>query len=367
VTEICGSINLHDYGASLLPKLRAGWDDLLKTQFQQPSFLQGPEYFDHLATMQHSANIFLATMDNGETELVGLVPVRKMPVALDFCIGHTCFASARFRGLRVLGGNIIWPTNDQLHVHLMEKLVVQFPEVEVVQFSGVKTDSPIWKLLTKCPEIASRFDVYIPYGIRQCINTHIPDQLDQYLANIGSKKRYNLTRQLKQFAKNNQDQLELKRIESTDDVFYLTESIDHSKLATENGLAMRNQELMDLANRGLLLSYVLISHNRPYAFALGHRYQTTLFVHKFWHDRNFDIYSPGACLHYLMMQDIITNKLAHRIDYGFGMPQHGAGRANYVEERANVLLFKKQPRSKLCILAHSQLQRAVNAVKLWIK
>lgn len=365
--QLHGSVNLYDYGASLLPKLRAGWDDLLKIHAEQSSFLQGPEYFDHLAAMQDSANIYLATINFGETKLAGLIPVRKMPTALDFCAGHTRFASAKFRGLQVLGGNVLWPAYDQLHLHLMDELTAQFPEVEVVQFSGVKTDSPIWTSLTKCPEIAERFHVYVPHGVRQCLSTPIPDRLDDYLGNLGAKKRYNLNRQLKQFAKFSQDLLELKRIESTRDVVHLLEPIIHSQLATGGGSHMSNHELTDLASRGLLLSYVLMSRNRPCAFAFGHRYRNTLFVHKFWHDRSFDFFSPGTLLHYLMMRDIITNKLARRVDYGFGMPQHGAERINLVEGRANVLLFKKRSRSKLYILLHSQFHQAIRGVKLWIK
>ena len=362
-TEVRGAVRLYDYDASLSPELRAGWDGLLKIPNEQPSFLQCPEYFDHLATTQHKDNIYLATMGCGETELVGLVPVRKMPTVLDFCAGHKRFALARFQGLHVLGGNVRWPTSDQLHVRLMDELVMQFPEVDVIQISGVRTDSPIWALLTKCPEIAEKFHVYVPHGVRQCLTTPIPNQLGEYLGKIGAKKRYNLNRQLKQFAGYSQDHLELKRIESARDVVHLHEPIVKWQFATGASTRMSYHELTDLADRDLLLSYVLMSRNRTCAFAFGHRYRNTLFVHKIWHDRTLDAFSPGATLHHLMMQDIITHQLARCVDYGFGMPRYGAASTNLVDERATVLLFKKRLSNRSIILLHSQFHRAIEGAK----
>jgi CelD/BcsL family acetyltransferase involved in cellulose biosynthesis len=79
--------------------------------------------------------------------------------------------------------------------------------------------------------------------------------------------------------------------------------------------------MMDLAERGLLLSYMLNIGGRPCALASGTRFKDTQVVHCFRHDAQIAHLSPGTVLQTLMMKDLIENKLARRIDYGFGEPR----------------------------------------------
>jgi len=125
--------------------------------------------------------------------------------------------------------------------------------------------------------------------------------------------------------------------------------------------AIPDRELADLAQRGLLLSYVLTADGAPCALALGTRYGSTHLVHMFAHHRALDHLSPGTVLHTLMMRDIIDAKLARRIDYGFGEPRYRQG--NKLEERVTAMLVRRTILNRSGIMAHATFDGMVGAVK----
>ena len=69
-------------------------------------------------------------------------------------------------------------------------------------------------------------------------------------------------------------------------------------------------QLLDLAERGLLLSYVLSVNGKPCGLGFGTRFRDTLCIHSFLHDSAINNFSPGTVLQTLMMQDVIDFKLA---------------------------------------------------------
>ena len=353
---------VYDYDACRSRYLRGAWADLVSRHAPRISFLQSPDFIDHLAAIRDDGNVFIAALWDGEGGLEGLIPFRRIVSALDFSVGGRRLASVKFKALRILGGNILYPMGDQAHMALLDCLVERFHDIDLLQFSAMRTASQAWLSISRCPSVAERFLAYVPHGPRHCLVTDIPASLDDYLAKLGRKKRYNLKRQLKQLSESGDGQLALRRIESPSDVDYLVDALK-AWAQVGGGQEMDRSELVDLARRGLLLCYVLAFRSRLCAFAFGHRYLDTLHIHKIWHNSELEAYSPGAALHHLMLQDIVNHRLACRIDYGYGMPRHGTGALCDAEERADLLLFKKTLRNRLGISLHSRFHRAVEILK----
>jgi CelD/BcsL family acetyltransferase involved in cellulose biosynthesis len=120
-------------------------------------------------------------------------------------------------------------------------------------------------------------------------------------------------------------------------------------------------ELFDLAERGLLLSYVLCVREQPCALAFGTLFRDTLLVHHFKHDTKIGHLSPGTVLQTLMMKDLVEHKLARRIDYGFGEPRYRL--TNDLDERVTVIALRTGIVNQSLISAHRSFVRSLNGIK----
>ena len=67
-----------------------------------------------------------------------------------------------------------------------------------------------------------------------------------------------------------------------------------------------------------MLSYLLMSGQRPLAAQIGIRYRGTYIVQKTYHDAAFDPFSPGTNLLLSVIDDLITTRSARLINLGFG-------------------------------------------------
>jgi uncharacterized membrane protein len=125
------------------------------------------------------------------------------------------------------------------------------------------------------------------------------------------------------------------------------------------------RELVDLAQRGLLLSYVLMSSTGPCSLAFGTRFGSTQLVHLFAHDSSIEHLSPGTVLHTLMMRDLIDAKVVRRVDYVFGEPRYRLG--NQLEERVTVMLVRRTIANWSGIMAHATFDGAIDAMKQMLR
>jgi hypothetical protein len=195
----------------------------------------------------------------------------------------------------------------------------------------------------------------------------LPGAFDEYLAQFKRKRRYNLRRQLKRLVDHSGGTLQLRRIHTPDQVGCLRDAI--SVLLTgqkqrygSSEAIMPPEAMVDLAERGLLLSYVLMAATGAYAMAFGTASVGMLQVHRFAHLPDLEHLSPGTTLQYLMAEDLINNRLARRVDYGFGEPKWPTP-LDAVEERANIFLLRKSLLNSSTVFMHSNFYRVSSSVK----
>lgn len=337
------------------PHVRRKWEYLLDQYSGTTLFYQSPEYFNHLAMFRADC-AFLAVVDGDDGAPIGIVPICKSRVLLNFEARDYRFARVSFSGILILGGTLLAPQSLEVFELLFQQIAVSFPDCGAIEVNGLSTTSLLWDFLRSNPSLKRHFTIYAPNGPRNCHTVAIPDSFTGYLGAFGHKKRYNMKRQIKRLDSFGNGSLTLRRIDRVSAL----KCFQDARIALGHEEISEN-EIQDLAVRGLLLSYVLNVNGKPCGLAFGTRFRDTLVIHSFGHDTKIGHLSPGTVLQTLMMKDVAEHKLARRIDYGFGEPRYRL--TNDIDERVTVLMVRRGMINKSLVAAHLWYARFVDGVK----
>jgi hypothetical protein len=356
---------ISDYDETLAAPFRTAWDSLLKEHSPATLFFQSPRYFDHLADTLGREKIALAAVEDRQGAIVGIIPLRIAKTTLDLRIRNWYFGKLSFSSVAILGGRTLSPRSSDMYESLFQQLAGSFASCSVIHMYGLPTSSTLWSFLQDSPYIGRDFIVYVPYGARACHTTELPERFDEYLGEFKHKKRYNLKRQVRQLREYSGGTLELRRIESPADVVHFQNAAMRlTKVAPDghDSSALSHADMVDLARKGLLLSYVLTSKRGAHALAFGTRFMDTLLVSRFAHAKEIEHLSPGTVLQTLMIEDLIRGRLANRIDYGFGEPRYRL--TNKTDERVDVLLMRKTVSNVAKLSIHAAFEKIVRLANL---
>jgi CelD/BcsL family acetyltransferase involved in cellulose biosynthesis len=166
--------------------------------------------------------------------------------------------------------------------------------------------------------------------------------------------------------------LELQRVDSREDVFSFLQaagqifrvSWQHAYVdePIEDNAAWRD-ELTDLADRGLLRSYLLRCGGQPCAFAFGYHFGGVHHADQTAYDPALHKFSPGSVLHTLFIEDLIRNTHSRRLSFGFGHADYKQSFGNVHSEQATVLLVRRGIRNRLRCACHGLFRHIVARVK----
>src|SRR5262249_48601764 len=126
-------------------------------------------------------------------------------------------------------------------------------------------------------------------------------------------------------------------------------------------------DLRSLADRGLLLSFVLSCGGRPCAATLGMVHEGVYYLNSLLRDRTLDRFSPGTTLLHLLMEDLIQRRAAKLIDLGFGETRYKHSATNVTEARAPVLLMRPTIPNRMRRTAHAIFKGMVRRLKLIVR
>jgi len=96
----------------------------------------------------------------------------------------------------------------------------------------------------------------------------------------------------------------------------------------------------------------------------GLQHQTTYFALQTLCGRKYAAFSPGASILHMAIEDLLTENLVRRIEFGFGAPKqrHHAGSAAL--EVATVLLMRKTIANRIRAGIHTTFFSAVRLAKM---
>jgi hypothetical protein len=346
------------------PAIRSRWEVLLERHWDGATIFQSPQVFEYLAATGNRKDLALLTVFDASGSLVGVIPAAATETELEFKVGSHCLGTTRMHSTVILG---IWPSipsDDALYDCVLAMLDKRFPDCEVIRLNAVPTASLLWQYVQRSGNIRDRYYAYVPYGPRGCHTMPLPDTFEQYLAKYGRKKKYNLRRQLKLLRDHGNGLLELRRLESREDLPSMFEAMKEimGPRVTRDVLSHDTAEM--LASTRLLLSYVLVCGGRPCAIAVGARLHFKYSLGTTACHPEFRQYSAGTTLQYLMVDDLLRNRIARHIDFGFGEPIGPYRSTNVIVERATVLLFQKSLANRMRIASHSLFSSLARCIKI---
>jgi hypothetical protein len=197
------------------------------------------------------------------------------------------------------------------------------------------------------------------HGVRGCHVIPLPATVDAYWAKFGAKRRYNLRRQARIFRDHFGGRLELRRFDSPHQIGELIDLM--TPTGTFDGLRSWNgkdvttdrRQTESLADRGLLLIYLLIGAGRPCAALMGLKYRGVYYVDAIPRDRGLDRFSPGVTAVQLAIEDLIRHTSIRKIDMGYGTPAYRHSSTNVTEPRASLLLLRRTLANRLLRRTHA--------------
>jgi hypothetical protein len=278
--------------------------------------------------------------------IVGFVPVRTFECKLDFRLGPVSLFKKTIPACQVLGSvPLLDPAEDGLAEFVIQQLLERYAKCEALYMQAFPEE--ICASLPRSGDVST----YVLNGWRACHTQPLPDSVDAYLKQFSSKKRYNLSRQVRLLTEA-AGALQVMRIEQPEQVAGLLDAIvaiDPSQAATRDAEQVR---LACLARQGLLLSYVIRCGDADVAVVLGSRSTSVWHVHKISGLQDYLHLSVGTSAIHLALQDVLANCSFSHVDYGYGMPNAEFRSTHVLKSRGHILLHRARSATAMLLKLH---------------
>jgi CelD/BcsL family acetyltransferase involved in cellulose biosynthesis len=348
-----------------VPEVRSAWTRLID-QGSEVGRLEGsPEFLDHLRSTQDPSRLYLAIVRDSGGSICGIIPFSIATSILYLSISRFVLPA-----LRILGSVPLLPANSVVHDLLFTVLAEEFGGCQVISMSSVPTEGYLWNHVRESKLLNKNFIPYVMYGVRSCHIIPIPSSAEAYFASFSAKRRYNIKRQRRILGEHFAGQLHLRCFESPNEMREFTKLIRPNgefgglrRWGREGILRINLREAESLAERGLLLNYLLLGDGRPCAAIVGLKYQGVYHVNRIPRDRSLDQFSPGTTVIDMVIEHLIKNSDIRKIDMGFGSPAYPHSATNLIEPRASVLLFRNTLTNRFRRLTHASLDSLMDFCK----
>jgi hypothetical protein len=184
----------------------------------------------------------------------------------------------------------------------------------------------------------------------------LPKGVDAYLQKFSSKKRYNLSRQVRLLTEA-AGALQVVRVEQPEQVAGMLDAtvvLDPSEV-TDRDAEQRRME--GLARHGLLLSYVIRCGDEDVAVVFGSRSASVWHVHRISCQQKYLHLSVGTSAIHLAVQDVLANFSFNDIDFGYGTPNAEFRSTHVLKARGHVLLHRARSLTALLLTIHGTYDR----------
>lgn len=333
-----------------LGMIRHAWDDMSARSQSPEGIYQSPAYFaftqqaDNAAMTQPAV---LCLKRAADESIAGLVPARLATVPLEFKFGHVRLLTVRLPVVQLLGS--VPMVADNLPRRLVfRSLLDRFPGARAVYMQALPQEH------FKAAGSGLRWNVV--NGWRKCLGVDIEGDFDSYMKSLPSKKRYNMTRQIRQLEQE-AGGLATTAITAPGQAAQLRAALEALLGAGEAAQYPGARYFERLASNGLLHSYVISGAHGPVAAVIGTRYGSTWYVHNIFTADAYAKLSPGTSTFLLTLKDATAAQVVRKVEFGYGSPNREFKSTHTAAVRAQVLASRRLGVS-LLVLAHGWLQRA---------
>jgi len=331
------------------PDILDAWHRMLAAAAGPEALYQSPQFFSHLIEMQQGqgANYELFIVRRSiDYAIVGFVPVRTIQCGLEFRVGPVPMFKRTMRACQILGSvPLLDQAEEGLAEFVMQQLLKRFAKCDVLYMQAVPEESG-----AALDGIAG-VSAYVLHGWRPCHTQPLPDSVDGYLQKFSSKKRYNLSRQVRQLTEA-AGALQVMRIEQPEQVAALLDAMVPMDPTPDGARNAEQARLESLARQGLLLSYVIRCGDEDVAVVYGSRSASVWHVHKIVCQQKYLHLSVGTSATHLAVQDVLAHFAFKDIDFGYGTPNAEFRSTHVLKTRGLVLLHRARSGTALLLKAH---------------
>lgn len=294
------------------------------------SIVQHPDWLAfELAWRGPEAILHLVVASNGLGQVVGYAPFLIEQHRAQLMLGSHRLTIYRGRTWRLLGSGVVALPNDR-------------STVEQIIAGAVQRDDVVGVIRIQETELPNRFAAPLSQGKRAftTIRANLLDQLNwviepqassaAYLATLGSKRRNDLTRRLRNVYKKLGEQAELRifdRPEQFDEYAALLNRVyarswHASAQAVDWELPARRNLFQQLAADRHVIGHMLMLGERPIAYVHGYRLGGRYLLDDTGYDEEFASLGVGSALVFQAVQDLLDRYPGEVIDFGYGDNQY---------------------------------------------
>ncbi len=350
------------------------WESRLEESNSIQELFQSPTWFQHMAAIRTRGDVVLATLDDASSGLQAVVPLRTGEATLDFKVCHTTLWACKLRAVYVLGGQPLLPKVASLYDSFFSAVIQRFPSQHCVRLPLIPCDDFFWEYLHKSEHLKEQFTLYIPEisGAGDVHAIEFPRTLAEYWSHFTSKQRKNIKRDAKLLQTHCNNKLELKRFNTRRQLpDFMRAALEISRVSWQekggdghfrDGVDW-DKTLSDLADRGVLRSYVLYGDGVPLAFTVGYEYRNRYYYMMTGYDRRLCRLAPGISLLTMIIEDLYRTGSPRSLSFGFGDNRFKREFGNRHRPHAHVVLVRNSIANHLRVSSHAAFRAAVCTVR----
>jgi hypothetical protein len=286
--------------------------------------------------------IVLKRNGNVHSILAGRLEKKELGVHL----GYKKLRLASVRCLTLIHGGLLGKQSQNCAAGLVESVLksLRNGEADVVWFYGLDVNSDFYRVARKAGGFLTRD--YFPGQIQRW-KIQLPPTYEKLYQGLSSNTKHNLKRYSKRLRDAFGHQLTTRSFLDVRDLGWVladTEAIAAKTYHRGLGVGFIDNEetrrTMTLAaERGWLRAHILYVAGKPCAFWNGVLYRGTFFTSTTGYDPAFRDYRPGTFLLQKMLRDLYSEKIADKVDFGFGDAQYKRDWCKQEQLQTSFLLF----------------------------
>ena len=354
------------------PAVRRDWQSLVSTRRTLYAQYQSPQWFDHLRATGDPGLLPPLLLRGRDGRLAGIVPLSYGEREIVFTTRARILWRTPLKMVSLLGGEPPIPDDPALADRVFAAALASAPGADGVYLHSVRTDGFLARCLAASHSRSGEMFAYAPSGERAFHWLELPVSFRDWLGKFGAKKRYNLQRQNRLLAEHVHGDLVLRRIEGprdvagfAGDIATVVERSWQGELASAGvtRTARDPRVLEDLAQRGLLRSYLLFAGGRPCAFVVGYQYEDVFHYAEIGYDRDFGRFSPGTVLLVLLLEDLWAHRPPRLVNFGIGEAGYKREVGNREARDASLFLLRDTAANRARVRAHRAFRACVEFAK----
>lgn len=351
--------DIHDDHPVLAP-----WRTFLSQGGSPEKLYQSPQFFRYaLSEEQEDAKSLMLYVVRRKTDqaCIGIIPTRKIDRDLAFAFGPVKFFTRKLRALQIMGSvPLLDRSASALPGYVFNHLLNAHPDCQVLSMQAVPADEV--SALEALPQVSA----YVQNGLRDCHTVPLPQDFTTYLQKFSSKKRYNLSRQVRLLGEQ-AGEVQLCRIEAASQVPMLIEAMRAVLPPHQSKEFARQTRLEQLAEHGILHSYVVRCGSEDVGFVFATRSDEVWHVHKIAALAKYQGISAGTSTVHLALEDVITHFSLNHADFGYGTPNQEFRATHVQKARAFVLLCRSRSATRYLLAFHGRYQQLTEVLLTALK